>query len=227
MTDSIISTTHKSDVNQPELPLDSFTGADGVAKLAAIIESLALVSEEGARIEEIATVTVTSVERVEEALRWHEAADHRGVSLQRHGDVIIVGSHPSAGPYIRRMLKLDREAKLSQAALETLAVVAYQQPATRGEIEAVRGVDSSGVLANLHNRGLVEPLGKRSSVGAPIEYGTTAEFLRLFSLTSLDDLPALGLVDGRDLDSALEAAVASAAEHEPVVDDSSEAQSPM
>ena len=210
MTDKILSTAYRDDANQAELPLDSFNGPDGDAQLAAIIEALALVSEEGVALEAIAEVTVTSVERIEEALAWHASADHRGVTLQRQGDKVVISSHPHAGVYIRRFLKLDREAKLSQAALETLAIVAYQQPVTRGEIEGVRGVDSSGVLANLHNRGLVEALGRRSSVGAPIEYGTTVEFLRLFSLASLDDLPSLGLVDGRDLDTALAAAVAGA-----------------
>jgi len=216
MTDKILSTAYREDVNQTELPLDSFAGPDGDAQLAAIIEALALVSEEGVSIAVIAEVTVTSVERVEAALLWHDEAEHRGIALHRHADTITVSSHPAAGAYIRRLLKLDREAKLSQAALETLAIVAYQQPVTRGEIDAVRGVDSSGVLANLHNRGLVEALGRRTTVGAPIEYGTTVEFLRLFALNSLDDLPALGLVDGRDLDSALEAAIAGAGENAPM-----------
>lgn len=212
MTDKVLSTTYKDEASQAALPLDAFTGPDGDARLASIIEALALVAEDGVTIEEIAEVTVTSEERVEAALAWHDAAEFRGVSLQRLGDRVSIGSHPSAGAYIRRMLKLDRESKLSQAALETLAIVAYQQPVTRSEIDAVRGVDSSGVLANLHNRGLVEALGRRSSVGAPIEYGTTFEFMRLFSLNSLDDLPALGLVDGRDLEVALRAAVAGASE---------------
>lgn len=215
MTDKILSTFYKDDLDQSPLPLDSFAGPGGDAELAAIIESLALVSEEGVSLDAIASVTVTTVERVEAALVWHMEANFRGVTLQRHGDTITISSHPVAGAYIRRLLKLDREAKLSQAALETLAIVAYQQPATRGEIDAVRGVDSSGVLANLHNRGLVEALGRRNTVGGPIEYGTTVEFLRLFSLNSLDELPELGLVDGRDLDAALQAAVASAAEFEP------------
>lgn len=210
MTDKILSTAYRDDANQTELPLDSFSGPDGDAELAAIVEALALVSEEGVTLEAIAEVTVTSVERVEAAIAWHQQASHRGVSLQCHGGKVIISSHASAGVYIRRYLKLDREAKLSQAALETLAIVAYQQPVTRGEIDAVRGVDSSGVLANLHNRGLVEALGRRTTVGAPIEYGTTAEFLRLFALSSLDDLPPLGLVDGRDLDTALSSAIAVA-----------------
>jgi segregation and condensation protein B len=209
MTDTIIATAHRDDLNQTALPLDAFAGDDGIQRLAAILEALALVADEGLELDAIAEVTATSVEQVEDALTWQQEQPHRGVALQRHGTRLAISSHPSAAIYIRRLLKLDREARLTQAALETLAIVAYQQPVTRGEIDAVRGVDSSGVLATLHNRGLIEALGRRAAVGSPIEYGTTLDFLRLFSLNSLDDLPPLGLVDGRDLDVALSAAIAS------------------
>jgi segregation and condensation protein B len=86
---------------------------------------------------------------------------------------------------------MERTVKLSSAALETLALVAYRQPVTRSEIEAIRGVDSSGVLATLVARELVEPLGRRSTPGNPVEYGTTPAFLQFFGLTSLDELPAV------------------------------------
>lgn len=215
MTDTIISTAHRDDMNQTALPLDAFTGDDGTERLAGILEALALVADDGLEVDAIAEVTATSVERVEAALIWHQEQRHRGVTLQRHGDRIAISSHPSAAIYIRRLLKLDRETRLTQAALETLAIVAYQQPVTRSEIDAVRGVDSSGVLATLHNRGLIEALGRRASVGSPIEYGTSLEFLRLFSLNSLDDLPPLGLVDGRDLEAALSAAIA---EHDETIE---------
>jgi segregation and condensation protein B len=209
MTDTIIATAYRDDLNQTTLPLDAFAGDDGIQRLAAMLEALALVADEGLELDAIAEVTSTPVERVEEAIAWHQAQPHRGVALQRQGTRIAMSSHPSAAIYIRRLLKLDREARLTQAALETLAIVAYQQPVTRSEIDAVRGVDSSGVLATLHNRGLIEALGRRAAVGMPIEYGTTLEFLRLFSLNSLDDLPPLGLVDGRDLEAALSAAIVS------------------
>lgn len=218
MTDTILSTAHRDDLNQAPLPIDAFAGEDGVERLAGILEALALVADEAIELDAIAEVTATSVERVEAALTWHQEQPHRGVTLQRHGHRIAISSHPAAAIYIRRLLKLDREARLTQAALETLAIVAYQQPVTRSEIDAVRGVDSSGVLATLHNRGLIEAIGRRASVGSPIEYGTTLEFLRLFSLASLDDLPPLGLVDGRDLETALSAAIATSPEEQPAAD---------
>jgi segregation and condensation protein B len=196
-------------IEQSTLPLDSFSGNDGSVRLAGLIESLALVSEDGIEIPAIVEITSASAEQVETAIAWHNEQPHRGIVLQRHGDRVSISSNPAHASYIRRLLKLDREAKLTPAALEALAIVAYQQPVTRSEVDAVRGVDSSGVIATLHNRGLVEAVGRRQTVGAPIEYGTTIEFLRLFGLSSLDALPPLGIVDGRDLTTALHAAVAS------------------
>jgi segregation and condensation protein B len=105
---------------------------------------------------------------------------------------------------------LERQTRLSTAALETLAIVAYRQPVTKAEIEAVRGVDSTGVLATLHQRSLIEPTGRLQTVGHPIQYGTTDEFLRHFGLRSLAELPPLGEVDGRDTASLLEIALADA-----------------
>lgn len=86
---------------------------------------------------------------------------------------------------------------MSPAALETLAIVAYRGPVTRGEVEAIRGVDSSGVLQTLVARGLIEVGGRRTTVGTPVEYRITAAFLRHFGLASLDDLPPLGEMGGR------------------------------
>lgn len=203
-----------SDVSQTSLTLDAYPGDDGLAQLAAMIEALTLVAEDGIEMAAIAEIATTTSGRVEDALDWHREQPHRGVVLQRHGPRVVIASHPQFAPQIRLMLKLDREARLTPAALETLAIVAYQQPVTRAEIESVRGVDSSGVLATLHTRGLVDAVGRLPSVGNPIQYGTTVEFLRLFGLHSLADLPPLGQIDGRDMRAALEAAVASALDPE-------------
>lgn len=115
----------------------------------------------------------------------------RGVLLQRDGKTVQLVSAPRYGKPIARLLGIERTAKLSSAALETLALVAYRQPVTRSEIEAVRGVDSSGVLATLVARELIEPRGRRATPGNPVEYGTTTGFLQFFGLTSLDELPSL------------------------------------
>jgi segregation and condensation protein B len=202
----------EENINQPALTLDAYPGEEGLARLAAMIEALALVAEEAVELPAIADIATTTTSRVEEALLWHRQQPHRGIVLQQQGPRITVASNPFFASQVRKLLKLDREARLTPAALETLAIIAYQQPVTRSEIESVRGVDSSGVLATLHNRGLVDAIGRLPSVGNPIQYGTTVEFLRLFGLHSLDDLPALGQIEGRDISTALTAAVASASE---------------
>jgi segregation and condensation protein B len=99
---------------------------------------------------------------------------------------------------------LEREVRLSGAALETLALIAYRQPVTRAEIESLRGVDSSGVLATLHARGLIEIAGRLPSVGNPLQYATSIEFLRQFGLQSLAELPPLDELSGRAAERVFE-----------------------
>jgi segregation and condensation protein B len=89
------------------------------------------------------------------------------------------------------LLGLELTGRLSPSALETLAIVAYRQPITRAEIEAVRGVNSDSVLRTLINRGLIEELGRLDQAGRPIIYGTTFDFLQQFGITSLEQLPPL------------------------------------
>jgi segregation and condensation protein B len=115
--------------------------------------------------------------------------DGRGVSLQRHGDALQLVSQPAAAPIVQRFLGLEMSSRLSVAALETLAIIAYRQPVTRAQIEAIRGVNPEHALSNLIARGLVEEVGRLESVGHPVLFGTTFEFLRAFGLRSLDDLP--------------------------------------
>jgi segregation and condensation protein B len=115
-------------------------------------------------------------------------------------DEVQLGTAPDLAGTLRQFLGQERIVRLSQAALETVALIAYRQPVTRGDLEAVRGVDSTGVLQTLLARGLIEPTGRLPTVGNPVLYATTPEFLRLFGLASLDDLPQLPeeLVDGLD-----------------------------
>ncbi len=111
-----------------------------------------------------------------------------------NGMVAGCSSCPPPKPRLRSnaSLRLDAASgKISPAALETLAVVAYRQPITRPGIEAVRGVDVSGALRTLQQRGLIAEVGRMAAVGRPVLYGTTEEFLRQFGLSSLADLPPL------------------------------------
>lgn len=183
---------------QTSFPRASIASEMSDDELGALIEAVLLVSPEPPTIEEIAAGTDLDVGDIEAGLTWLEEQNERGWVVQRHGRRLSLASHPRFATQIRMFLGLDREAKLSSASMETLALIAYQQPITRSEIERIRGVDSSGVLATLHARGLIEPVARLATVGNPIQYGTTAEFLSHFGLQSVDDLPPIGIIDGRD-----------------------------
>ena len=133
-------------------------------------------------------------QEVEEALeQLKEEFQNRGLRLQRHGKKVQLVSAPELTDYIERLLGLSISGRLSTAALETLAIVAYRQPITRPDIEAIRGVNSDGVLRTLLSKGLVEEVGRLDTVGHPMLFGTTFEFLRFFGLEELKDLPELKL----------------------------------
>lgn len=180
------------------------------ADLKALVEALLLVAPAPANAEELARGAGVERQRIEAALVELEQITDRGWLIQRHGDKVQLTTAPRFASYVRRFLGLERESRLSAAALETLAIIAYQQPVTRAEIEGVRGVDCSGVLTTLLSRGLVESVSRLAAPGNPFQYGTTPEFLLHFGLRSLADLPPLGQVEGRDIRAVLEA-VSSAA----------------
>ncbi len=116
-----------------------------------------------------------------------------GLRLQRHHGRIQLTTSPDFSNDIERFLGLEISNKLSRAALETLAIIAYQQPVTRPEIDAVRGVSSDGVLKNLLSKGLVQEIGRAERPGRPILFTTTTDFLQHFGLNSLEELPPLSL----------------------------------
>ncbi|HEY7033498.1 MAG TPA: SMC-Scp complex subunit ScpB [Thermomicrobiales bacterium] len=178
--------------------------------LTALVEALLLVAPTPATADELARGAGVERHRIEAALIELEQAEDRGWTLQRHGERVQLATSPRFARQVRRFLGLEREARLSTAALETLAIVAYQQPVTRAEIEGVRGVDCAGVLTTLLSRGLIEAVGRLSAPGNPFQYGTTPDFLLHFGLRSLAELPPLGQIEGRDGRVVLEA-VASAA----------------
>jgi segregation and condensation protein B len=157
-----------------------------------VIESLLFVATEPVHVDRLAAILETTTEQVEESLN-DLAQDYgqRGVRLQRRGQRVQMVTAPEATDHVRRFLGLELSGRLSPAALETLAIVAYRQPVTRAQIESVRGVNSDSVLRTLINRGLIEEQGRLEQVGRPIVYGTTFEFLQQFGLSSMDELPPL------------------------------------
>lgn len=165
-----------------------------VGELAALLEGLLFVAPEMTPIARLAQILECKPEALEAALtdlaaRLREG--QRGLRIQRKGDKVQLTSTPETAPYIEKFLGLDLSSKLSAAALETLAVIAHRQPLTRNEVEAIRGVNCDGVLRTLIQRELVESVGRMEAPGRPFLYGTTAQFLQYFGLSSLDDLPPL------------------------------------
>ena len=160
--------------------------------LQAQVESLLFVATEPVAITRLADILEVEAEQVEQALLiLHDEYRERGMRIQHKGKRVQMVTAPEASDAVRRLLGLELTGKLSPAALETLAIVAYRQPATRAQIEAVRGVSSDSVLRTLLNRGLVEEVGRLDQAGRPIIYGTTFDFLQQFGITSLDQLPPL------------------------------------
>ena len=164
--------------------------SENALKLKALVESLLFVAEGPVPPGQLARGLEVSEREVESALSiLTEEYRTRGVRLQRDDGRVQIVTAPEAASYIEQFLGLSVDGNLSTAALETLAIIAYQQPVTRAEIEAVRGVDCGGVLRTLASKGVIAELGRLERAGRPIIYGTTFQFLHYFGLESLDDLP--------------------------------------
>lgn len=114
-----------------------------------------------------------------------------GIRLIEIADCYQLSSNPACYDYIKKVSQIKKQAGLSSAAIETLSIIAYNQPVTKGTVEFIRGVDSSYSVNRLIERGLIDELGRAETPGRPILYGTTMEFLRTFGLKSLEDLPPL------------------------------------
>ncbi len=175
----------------------------------AIVEALLFVAEEPLTAGEVAQLTETSVAQIEEILTalQHELADdpNRGIILRRIAGGWRLYTDPEARPYLERFAATERAARLSSAALETLAVVAYQQPVSRGQVSEVRGVDSERALQTLERRGLIFEIGRAPGPGQAVLYGTTNLFLEKLGVNSVAELPPLAdHVPPADIVDALE-----------------------
>ncbi|HWQ04520.1 MAG TPA: SMC-Scp complex subunit ScpB [Longilinea sp.] len=159
--------------------------------LEARIEALLFVASIPVSVGQLAEALDCSSNDVEEGLRLLDGIyAHRGLALQRHEGRIQLTTHPVAGEFIERFLGLEANQRLSRAALETLAIIAYRQPVTRPGVDAIRGVNSDGVIKSLLSKGLIQEVGRTEGPGRPILYGTTAAFLQHFGLKAIGDLPA-------------------------------------
>ncbi len=174
--------------------------------LTGALESLLFVADGPAEVATLAKALQLHGDTVRAGLAQlaslYRDAD-RGLRLQVTDQKYQLVSAPAAGPLIERFLNVEAGAKLSPPALETLALVAYRQPITRAQIEAVRGVDCSAVLRSLQQRGLIEETARLDAPGRPVLYGVTDQFLHHFGLTALEELPPLEIPDASLLDSTL------------------------
>ncbi len=162
----------------------------GLEEAKEAIEALLFVAGEPVTLGQLMRTLKVEREVVEEALcALAQEYEGRGLRIQREEDEAQMVTGPDCASYVERFLGLQFSGKLSTAALETLAIVAFRQPITRAQVEEIRGVNCEGVLRNLVARGLVEELGRLDRAGRPILYGTTFEFLQYFGLSGLTELP--------------------------------------
>ena len=179
---------------------------DGHLELTSRIEALLFVSAGPVTPLRLAEALGCSVGRIEEALgRLEEGFVGRGLHLQRHGTGIQLTTAPAAAVDVERYLDLESTVHLTRAALETLAIIAYRQPATRPLIDSVRGVNSETSLHTLLRYGLIEETGRGEGPGRPILYATTPDFLQHFGLGSLRDLPPMEAAETPPADLAPDA----------------------
>lgn len=178
----------------PINPLQPGEEREDIQEMAQACEALLFVSAEPVPLTDLRRVLAirqATLERVLDFLGKTLAEGNRGVRLQRHNDVVRLVSAPEAALYIDKLKGQQSSQRLSDAALETLALIAYRQPVTRPQIEAIRGVDCNGVTNTLLQRGLIQEAGRLDSVGHPILYSTTLAFLQHFGLETPDQLPPI------------------------------------
>ncbi len=168
-----------------------------------IIENLLFITDRPLKPSRIAEVVehINSkrvLEIIQELAREY-ADSGRAIRILEIGGGYQMCTKPEYGRWVRRLYNEKMTTRLSNAALETLAIIAYKQPVTRAEMETIRGVDVAAPLERLLERGLVRVLGKRDTIGHPMVYGTTDEFLRLFGLNKLSELPDLQVFAAKQL----------------------------
>lgn len=170
------------------------TEREDIAELARTLEGVLFAAPEPQPLDALRKGLGVSAARLDAALD-RLAADlrdaGRGIRLQRLASQVQLVTAPELGLELDRYFGYEAGTRLSNAALETLAIIAYRQPVTRTQVEQLRGVDCSGVLATLLNRGLIAESGRLDTVGHPILFSTTLAFLRHFGLSSPADLPPL------------------------------------
>ncbi len=164
------------------------------------LEALLFVAESSISPIQLAEVFGVKQAEIEHGLKQLEARYEQGsgLRLQWHNGRVQLTTAPEMATAVERFLGLEATAHLSRAALETIAIVAYRQPITRPGIDAIRGVNSDGVIKSLLSKGMIQEVGRAESPGRPILYGTTSDFLQQFGLKSITELPPFEDVQPED-----------------------------
>jgi segregation and condensation protein B len=160
--------------------------------LAAKIEAMLFVSAEPVPVAQLSQALDVTASVVERGLKeLDESLSTRGLRLQRNAGRVQLTTAPELAELIELFLGLEATTHLSRAALETLAIIAYQQPCTRPQVDSIRGVNSDAMMKSLLSKGLIQESGRTDGPGRPILYSTTPEFLQHFGLNSIIELPPL------------------------------------
>ena len=160
-------------------------------EIRACLEAMLFAAPGPVTTAQLAEALMKPAETIEAELRGlaEDYQQGRGLGLQWHAGKVQLTTAAEFSAVIERFLGLEATARLSRAAMETLAIIAYRQPVTRPAVDAIRGVNSDSVLQSLLSKGLIQETGRTEGPGRPILYGTTGEFLQHFGLSSLGDLP--------------------------------------
>ena len=166
------------------------------AKMCGILEAILFVSGDPVSVLDVAhafNLTESEMNEAIDRLRDHCDLEKRGIRVNRFGGMVQLSIQPEYAPYVDMFLQPVRQQTLSQAALETLSIIAYRQPVTKADIEAVRGVKCDYSVQALLTKDLIREAGRKEALGRPILYETTDEFLRHFGISSLSELPMAAL----------------------------------
>lgn len=191
---------------QTQMPLDETKPKIEMKERVGIVEAILFVTGNAVEKKDICRAMELTEGELEETLDALESGydfDRRGLRLLRFGAHVQLATRPDYAPYVEKLLQPVQKQSLSQAVMETLAVIAYRQPVTKAEIEQVRGVKCDYSVQSLVTKGLIEEVGRKEALGRPILYGTTDAFLRHFCIASLAELPE---IDFSKLAAKLEAA---------------------
>ena len=192
MEEESTQSTTNHNISDPSFHAPQEDTHSGDASLEARIEALLFVSSGPVSIGPLANALQVPSRNVIQAMdRLGNSLKKRGIRLQAFGSQYQLTSAPEFSDDIERLLTFEETSTLSRAALEVLAIIAYQQPVTRPQVDSIRGVNSDSVLRTLLRHGLIEESGRSMSPGRPILYSITSEFLQYFGLTALEELPPL------------------------------------